>query len=132
MRDEVGGYKGSSSSSSGASSGRSGPPLPAASPPQSGGRAEQHAAGEQWAGAVVEVTEEVTGDVEGVGREVELVVSAGSIVGGVEFADDGVEGVEPRKVGALLLARRQRRSMLARKWKGLGTGRAFYCWVRMF
>ena len=39
----------------------------------------------------MEVSELVAGDVEGVGDEVEAVVGAGSVVGGVELADDGVE-----------------------------------------
>ncbi|MDE2744521.1 MAG: hypothetical protein OXI41_00875 [Chloroflexota bacterium] len=51
--------------------------------------------------AVVEVTEEVAGDVEGVGDEVHLVVAAGAVVGGEEFADDGVEGVEPAIGGSV-------------------------------
>ncbi|MYC02533.1 MAG: hypothetical protein F4X58_11500, partial [Chloroflexi bacterium] len=44
---------------------------------------------------VIEVAEEVSGDVEGVGGEVHAVVAAGAIVWGEELADDGVEGVEP-------------------------------------
>ena len=36
----------------------------------------------------------MTGDVVGVGGEVELVVAAGLVGGGEEFADDGVEGLE--------------------------------------
>ena len=43
----------------------------------------------------MEVAEEVAGDVEGVGGEVHAMVAAGAIVGGEEFADDGVEGGEP-------------------------------------
>ena len=39
---------------------------------------------------VIEVAELVSGDVEGVGGEVELIVGAGTVVGGEDFSDDGV------------------------------------------
>ena len=52
---------------------------------------------DDWAGAVVEVAEEVAGDVVGVGGEVELIVAAGAFVGGEEFADDGVSRESSRR-----------------------------------
>ncbi len=51
---------------------------------------------------VVEVAEVVAGDVVGVGGEVHLVVEAGSLGGGEQFSDDGVEGLESDVAGVVV------------------------------
>ena len=53
-------------------------------------------------GAIVEVSEFVAGDVEGIGGEVDAVVEAGLGSGGEEFSDDGVEGFNPDVAGVVV------------------------------
>ena len=57
--------------------------------------------GGQGAGTVVEVSELVSGDVEGVGGEIEAVVGAGAAGGGDELTEDGVESGDADVAGVV-------------------------------